>query len=166
MPKNILISGPTGSGKTQIARRIAKLTNAPFIRVEATKFTQNGYVGKNVDQIIKDKYVFYIKFSNDQLQTSYEDVRGDEKVKRESDLKQSILNYSKCYARLKNECLTCEVEEDQGFEGGKVQVVINHILSTRTLNWKQRSKVGYNISNSRINSTFFILDLYVKIKNG
>lgn len=54
MPKNILMIGPTGVGKTEIARRLAKLTNAPFIKVEATKFTEVGYVGREVDSIIKD----------------------------------------------------------------------------------------------------------------
>ena len=54
MPKNILLIGPTGVGKTEIARRLAKLANAPFIKVEATKFTEVGYVGRDVDQIIRD----------------------------------------------------------------------------------------------------------------
>ncbi len=53
-PKNILMIGPTGVGKTEIARRLAKLTNAPFLKVEATKFTEVGYVGREVDSIIKD----------------------------------------------------------------------------------------------------------------
>ena len=54
VPKNILMIGPTGVGKTEIARRIAKLTDAPFVKVEATNFTEVGYVGKDVDSIIKD----------------------------------------------------------------------------------------------------------------
>ncbi len=54
MPKNILMIGPTGVGKTEIARRLARLANAPFIKVEATKFTEVGYVGRDVDQIIRD----------------------------------------------------------------------------------------------------------------
>ena len=54
MPKNILMIGPTGVGKTEIARRLAKLANAPFIKVEATKFTEVGYVGRDVDQIVRD----------------------------------------------------------------------------------------------------------------
>ncbi|MET0009944.1 MAG: ATP-dependent protease ATPase subunit HslU, partial [Candidatus Thiodiazotropha sp. 6PLUC4] len=53
-PKNILMIGPTGVGKTEIARRLAKLANAPFIKVEATKFTEVGYVGREVDSIIRD----------------------------------------------------------------------------------------------------------------
>jgi ATP-dependent HslUV protease ATP-binding subunit HslU len=54
MPKNILMIGPTGVGKTEIARRLSKLANAPFIKVEATKFTEVGYVGRDVEQIIRD----------------------------------------------------------------------------------------------------------------
>ncbi len=53
-PKNIIMIGPTGVGKTEIARRLAKLTNAPFFKVEATKFTEVGYVGKDVESIIRD----------------------------------------------------------------------------------------------------------------
>jgi len=54
MPKNILMIGPTGVGKTEIARRLARLAQAPFVKVEATKFTEVGYVGKDVDSIIRD----------------------------------------------------------------------------------------------------------------
>jgi ATP-dependent HslUV protease ATP-binding subunit HslU len=54
VPKNILMIGPTGVGKTEIARRLAKLANAPFLKVEATKFTEVGYVGRDVDQIVRD----------------------------------------------------------------------------------------------------------------
>src|SRR6201993_303845 len=54
LPKNILMIGPTGVGKTEIARRLAKLAGAPFLKVEATKFTEVGYVGRDVEQIIRD----------------------------------------------------------------------------------------------------------------
>src|SRR6056297_3168437 len=54
LPKNILMIGPTGVGKTEIARRLAKLAEAPFLKVEATKFTEVGYVGRDVEQIVRD----------------------------------------------------------------------------------------------------------------
>ena len=54
LPKNILMIGPTGVGKTEIARRLARLADAPFVKVEATKFTEVGYVGRDVEQIIRD----------------------------------------------------------------------------------------------------------------
>src|SRR6201985_90676 len=54
VPKNILMIGPTGVGKTEIARRLARLAKAPFIKVEATKFTEVGYVGREVDSIVRD----------------------------------------------------------------------------------------------------------------
>ncbi|HZP11909.1 MAG TPA: ATP-dependent protease ATPase subunit HslU [Nevskiaceae bacterium] len=65
-PKNILMIGPTGVGKTEIARRLAKLANAPFVKVEATKFTEVGYVGKDVDTIIRDLMDAAVKLTREQ----------------------------------------------------------------------------------------------------
>lgn len=65
MPKNILMIGPTGVGKTEIARRLAKLADAPFIKVEATKFTEVGYVGRDVDSIIRDLVDVAVKLERD-----------------------------------------------------------------------------------------------------
>lgn len=65
-PKNILMIGPTGVGKTEIARRLAKLADAPFIKVEATKFTEVGYVGKEVDSIIRDLTDIAMKMTREQ----------------------------------------------------------------------------------------------------
>ena len=76
-PKNILMIGPTGVGKTEIARRLAKLANAPFIKVEATKFTEIGYVGKEVDQIIKDLTDVAVKLTREQDMKKYH-VRAEE----------------------------------------------------------------------------------------
>ncbi|WP_019895593.1 ATP-dependent protease ATPase subunit HslU [Hydrogenovibrio halophilus] len=69
-PKNILMIGPTGVGKTEIARRLAKLANAPFIKVEATKYTEVGYVGREVDSIIKDLAENAIKLQREQAMES------------------------------------------------------------------------------------------------
>ncbi|MCB1627293.1 MAG: ATP-dependent protease ATPase subunit HslU [Xanthomonadales bacterium] len=66
MPKNILMIGPTGVGKTEIARRLATLANAPFVKVEATKFTEVGYVGKDVETIIRDLVDGAVKLTRDQ----------------------------------------------------------------------------------------------------
>jgi ATP-dependent HslUV protease ATP-binding subunit HslU len=65
-PKNILMIGPTGVGKTEIARRLSRLANAPFIKVEATKFTEVGYVGKEVDSIIRDLAEVAVKLTREQ----------------------------------------------------------------------------------------------------
>ncbi|CAM4412469.1 MAG: ATP-dependent protease ATPase subunit HslU [Legionellaceae bacterium] len=65
-PKNILMIGPTGTGKTEIARRLAKLANAPFLKIEATKFTEVGYVGRDVDSIIRDIVDVAIKQTREQ----------------------------------------------------------------------------------------------------
>jgi ATP-dependent HslUV protease ATP-binding subunit HslU len=65
-PKNILMIGPTGVGKTEIARRLARLANAPFIKVEATKFTEVGYVGRDVDSIVRDLVEIAVKATREQ----------------------------------------------------------------------------------------------------
>ena len=65
-PKNILMIGPTGVGKTEIARRLARLADAPFIKVEATKFTEVGYVGRDVDTIVRDLVEIGVKQTREQ----------------------------------------------------------------------------------------------------
>jgi len=65
-PKNILMIGPTGIGKTEIARRLARLARAPFIKVEATKFTEVGYVGREVDSIIRDLVEMAVKMTREE----------------------------------------------------------------------------------------------------
>src|SRR5258706_827640 len=67
LPKNILMIGPTGVGKTEIARRLAKLAGAPFLKVEATKFTEVGYVGRDVQQIVRDLLESAIAMTRERL---------------------------------------------------------------------------------------------------
>jgi ATP-dependent HslUV protease ATP-binding subunit HslU len=76
-PKNILMIGPTGVGKTEIARRLARLANAPFIKVEATKFTEVGYVGRDVDTIIRDLVEIAIKSHREQAMKRMRDRAQD-----------------------------------------------------------------------------------------
>ncbi|RMX10002.1 ATP-dependent protease ATPase subunit HslU [Allofranklinella schreckenbergeri] len=80
-PKNILMIGPTGVGKTEIARRLARLADAPFIKVEATKFTEVGYVGKDVDSIVRDLVEVAVKLEREnemrRLRTRAEDAAED-----------------------------------------------------------------------------------------
>ena len=83
LPKNILMIGPTGVGKTEIARRLAKLAQAPFIKVEATKFTEVGYVGRDVEQIVRDLLEVSIALTKERLRKEVEakaDVRAEERV--------------------------------------------------------------------------------------
>ncbi len=76
-PKNILMIGPTGVGKTEIARRLAKLSNAPFIKVEATKFTEVGYVGRDVESIIRDLVETSVKLLREQEVTKVDQRAQD-----------------------------------------------------------------------------------------
>tara|TARA_B100000029_G_scaffold476925_1_gene521453 strand:+ start:389 stop:1699 length:1311 start_codon:yes stop_codon:yes gene_type:complete len=83
LPKNILMIGPTGVGKTEIARRLAKLAQAPFIKVEATKFTEVGYVGRDVDQIIRDLLENAIHLTRDRMRKTVEakaELNAEERV--------------------------------------------------------------------------------------
>jgi ATP-dependent HslUV protease ATP-binding subunit HslU len=76
-PKNILMIGPTGVGKTEIARRLAKLAHAPFIKVEATKFTEVGYVGRDVDSIVRDLVDMAVKLVREEAVTRVADRAAD-----------------------------------------------------------------------------------------
>ena len=76
-PKNILMIGPTGVGKTEIARRLAKLARAPFIKVEATKFTEVGYVGRDVETIIRDLMESAVKMLREEAMSKHRQLAED-----------------------------------------------------------------------------------------
>ena len=83
LPKNILMIGPTGVGKTEIARRLAKLAQAPFLKIEATKFTEVGYVGRDVEQIIRDLLEISITMTRERLRKEVQakaEVKAEERV--------------------------------------------------------------------------------------
>jgi ATP-dependent HslUV protease ATP-binding subunit HslU len=83
LPKNILMIGPTGVGKTEIARRLAKLAQAPFIKVEATKFTEVGYVGRDVEQIVRDLVEISIHMTRERMRRQVEaraEIQAEERV--------------------------------------------------------------------------------------
>lgn len=86
MPKNILMIGPTGVGKTEIARRLAKLANAPFLKVEATKFTEVGYVGRDVDSIVRDLTEIAIKKEREGAMKKVEHLAEDAAEERVLDV--------------------------------------------------------------------------------
>ena len=71
LPKNILMMGPTGVGKTEISRRLSKLAEAPFVKVEATRFTEVGYVGRDVEQIIRDLIEIAIAWKDQKKEKKY-----------------------------------------------------------------------------------------------
>lgn len=88
MPKNILMIGPTGVGKTEISRRLAKLAGAPFIKVEATKFTEVGYVGRDVEQIVRDLVEVAIGLTREKMR---EDVKARAHVNAEERVLEALV---------------------------------------------------------------------------
>ena len=82
-PKNIIMMGPTGVGKTEIARRLAKLAEAPFLKIEASKFTEVGYVGKDVESMIRDLTELSVRMTKDEEKKKVHDKaqeRAEEKI--------------------------------------------------------------------------------------
>src|SRR5881275_659325 len=90
-PKNILMIGPTGVGKTEVARRLARLVGAPFLKVEATKFTEVGYVGRDVESIVRDLVDVSLKLTRDRLRR---EVRAQAEANAEERLLDALVGTS------------------------------------------------------------------------
>jgi ATP-dependent HslUV protease ATP-binding subunit HslU len=90
IPKNILMIGPTGVGKTEIARRLAQIAKAPFIKVEATKFTEVGYVGRDVDSIVRDLVQLAVRMVENEKASEVEGRAAELAVERILDIMQPM----------------------------------------------------------------------------
>jgi len=111
IPKNILMIGPTGVGKTEIARRLAKLIKAPFIKVEATKFTEVGYVGRDVDSIIRDLTEVSVRNLRNERMNELSNKLMDKAIWRIVDLLQPIPSSTKTFVRSGETQMSFEAEE-------------------------------------------------------
>lgn len=157
-PKNILLIGPTGCGKTEVARRVAKLTTAPFIKVEATKFTEVGFHGRDVDSIIKDLVTIAIKdqtkITRDQMRASVqqqvEDVILNELMGDGNDSSREAFRQHLREGRLDDQTIMVEQEESEPKkpQGGAGQQMV--VFNLQMLNGQnKKTKRSLPISEAR-----------------
>lgn len=167
VPKNILMIGPTGVGKTEIARRLAKLSGAPFIKIEATKFTEVGYVGRDVDSIIRDLIeisINMLKDKNRKIQYNKAKNKAEEKVilalvgdkasKETKDkfyemLQKGKLEKKEVEIEIKDTKLSNSMFDIPGMPGGQMGVVnINDILGKALGGNEKRKKKKINVKDA------------------
>jgi ATP-dependent HslUV protease ATP-binding subunit HslU len=159
-PKNILVIGPTGCGKTEVARRVAKLTTAPFIKVEATKFTEVGYHGRDVDSIIKDLVHIAIKDQtqitknqmSEEINRQVEDIILTELIGEGSDQTTEGFRVHLREGLLEDQTIT--VEEDAEPKkpagvGGQQQMVFSIVSSHLMANNGRKTKRRMKVSEAR-----------------
>jgi len=182
-PKNILMIGPTGVGKTEIARRLAKLANAPFIKIEATKFTEVGYVGRDVESIIRDLADISVKMMREAEVAKVKDratyaaevrvldillpkARTFENTGQEDDnttrakfrsmLREGKLDDKEIEVELNMASIGVEIMAPPGMEEmtNQLQSMLSNISSGRTKKRKIKIKNAFNIER-----------IYTKLKN-
>jgi ATP-dependent HslUV protease ATP-binding subunit HslU len=129
-PKNILMMGPTGVGKTEIARRIAKMVRAPFVKVEATKFTEVGYVGRDVESMVRDLVETSVRIVKEEKMLSVKE-RAEENANRR--LVELLVPSAKKNTSYKNPL-------EMLFGGGNQQAEQDSTASTEEMNLKERRK--------------------------
>ena len=165
-PKNIILMGPTGVGKTEIARRIAKIANAPFLKVEATKYTEVGYVGKDVESIIKDlvsvtyrkmKEQKYIDLRDEvydialekvaKILKPYDSLNDDEKEKIMSDINQGIYDDQEIEIEKTRKDMDMPIIEgvSGGDEASGIGSILDQVMSNVT---GKNRKLTTNVKNA------------------
>lgn len=165
-PKNIILMGPTGVGKTKIARRIAKIANAPFLKVEATKYTEVGYVGKDVESIIKDlvsvtyrkmKEQKYIDLRDEvydialekvaKILKPYDSLNDDEKEKIMSDINQGIYDDQEIEIEKTKKDMDMPIIEvvSGGDEASGIGSILDQVMSNVT---GKNRKLTTNVKNA------------------
>lgn len=165
-PKNIILMGPTGVGKTEIARRIAKIANAPFLKVEATKYTEVGYVGKDVESIIKDlvsvtyrkmKEQKYIDLRDEvynialekvaKILKPYDSLNDDEKEKIMSDINQGIYDDQEIEIEKTKKDMDMPIIEvvSGGDEASGIGSILDQVMSNVT---GKNRKLATNVKNA------------------
>ena len=165
-PKNIILMGPTGVGKTEIARRIAKIANAPFLKVEATKYTEVGYVGKDVESIIKDlvsvtsrkmKEQKYIDLRDEvydialekvaKILKPYDSLNDEEKEKIMSDINQGIYDDQEIEIEKTRKDMDMPIIEvvSGGDEASGIGSILDQVMSNVT---GKNRKLTTNVKNA------------------
>src|SRR5690625_2234407 len=128
VPKNILMIGPTGVGKTEIARRLAKLVGAPFVKVEATKFTEVGYVGRDVESMVRDLVEMAIRMVKEEKMNK---VMGKAEVEANKKLVTLLVPQTKKQSSMKNPFEMIFANQENDDEENKEQAKDDEIKNKR-----------------------------------
>ena len=193
LPKNILMVGPTGVGKTEIARRLAKLANAPFIKIEATKFTEVGYVGRDVDSIVRDLLEIALNMTRERLRkevTAKAEMAAEDRVlgalvgdnasaetrqKFRKMLREGQLNEREIEVQVQESAATMPTMEIPGMPGAQVGMMnlsemLGGMLGNRTRTKKMTVAQSYDVllkeeSDKLLNKERVTRDAILSVEN-